>query len=238
MNRRGFLGALGLLTGSQRMSTINQPDTMSSIVRELDRRIRILETAQRVNAPAVTSSLTAAAVTTNLTTAAVSAVGTGRIISANGAVNIGAVTISAWENTGATGSTWADTAGNTGTGYPQVTITTGRKALIIVSGIIGNCGGTAATYQATGADYGVGWNSLDPSSFSAGGGQPAPHQLITETLGSAGAPGKNMSLAFARTDLTPGVNVFKLWSKWQSGGGAGAIQPSFLAPQLTIIPID
>lgn len=216
------------------MSTINQPDTMSSIVRELDRRIRILETAQRVDVSAVTSSLT---------TAAVATVGLSRAIGSSSLGGVGPVPFGSWYKglTTAGGDTWTDTLGNTGTGYPKVTATTGHKAMFMASGTVNVLSGNAANSKGCAASFGIGIDGGTPQAWFVAG-QPYPEvdgaleNPTTSTLSFGSIP---YSLSFIRTDLTPGSHAFQLWVQFFANVPTTApTGPTLIASNLIVIPID
>jgi len=221
MNRRQFLASFASLAAlpekRKHMSTINQPDTLSSIVRELERRIRILETAQRVNAPAVTSSLT---------TAAVSAAGVGRILSSHSTnvVALAPPVMDAYTTGGF--ETWIDDNGNTGSGYAKVTVTTGSRALIIVT-----CNpaqmANAATFVCDSMLFGAVVNA-----------EVTVPQAIGPLINTSLEVDVPMIWTRVRNDLTPGSNTFKVIAKFFTLNGAAAITPRMSATNITVIPID
>ena len=106
---------------------------------EIERRLRVLETAPRV--------------------------GLSRMRFARATAAVAPTTFGSWEN-GAAGATWIDDTGATGTGHPSITVTTNTRALVFFSAAFSNVGSDVGTRTAL-VDFGVGINGSNPEVTTA-----------------------------------------------------------------------
>lgn len=170
---------------------------------DIERRLRNLETAPRV--------------------------GLHRIRTAYATAAVDPVTFDAWES-GAAGSTWADDAGNTGTGYAQLTVETGTKALVIFGCRVISLANNA-TYRCVTCRVGFGVNAVLPD-----GAIPTGQRTATN---NTTVPGEsNVAYSLVRRGLTPGPNTFRAYAFWVTAVPGAANLPRMTDTVLTVIPID
>lgn len=175
--------------------------------RELDRRIRALEGSMRT--------------------------GLSRTRFVRATASASPTTFGSWES-GVVANTWIDSEGNVGTGYPELTVETGSKALLILSVTVSEVG-NAANRRTAVANFGIGINGANPLLSST----PAPvmyrQYSNTADLGPLEFP---ISFTVYRADFVPGVNVLKIWALFENTIPAALIQPRMGDATLSIIPID
>lgn len=106
---------------------------------DIERRLRVLETAPRV--------------------------GLSRMRFARATAAVSPTTFGAWE-LGAGGSTWVDDSGTTGTGHPLVTVVTNTRAMVFFSAAFSNVGNDL-TVRSSLVDFGVGIDGASPEATTA-----------------------------------------------------------------------
>jgi hypothetical protein len=180
------------------------PETDNTLFADFDRRLRALES--------------------------VASVGLHRIRLAWNVASAVVDTFDAWY-TGPAGATWEDDRGNTGTGYPQVTLRTGRKVLAIVQG-----------YAASLA-YDVAFRTYSWSlAISVDGATPPDSRADRwQSHGPTTEGNHYVTLVHPVVDLEPGEHTFYLSTKWYSANPAPATPPALSASNsaiLAILPLD
>lgn len=180
------------------------PDSQAAMIADIDRRLRALESAQRVGLNRVRMSWNTSSATVG--------------------------TFGAWY-TGPAGCAYIDDLGNTGTGYPRVTLVTGEKALVLVQGYAVNIANDP-TFRTYAWYIGFGVDSATPPSSLADRYQT--HGPTTE--------GNNyQTMVQPIVDLTPGEHTFYLTTKWEDANPAAVNLPTLSAVNnavLVVIPID
>ncbi len=181
-----------------------QPDSRDAVIADLSRRLQVLEATQRVGLSRVRlawQTATAATSTYDPT----------------------------WDS-GTVGNTWADDQGATGTGFPRVSLITGRKVLVFASG-------TALTiandvnYRTFAWRLGVGLDGNNPRNTR-------PFWSVYQTHGPTTEGNNAVQLVVAGVDLEPGEHEFKVRTKWTSTNPAAPNVPSLDDAFLAVIPID
>jgi hypothetical protein len=175
---------------------------MAATIADMQRRLQILEATTRVGLNrAVFSWSTADAV---------------------------AVSFSPSFDNGGPGTTWAASDSSTGTGYPRVTITHGKKVIIIVQASFQDVANDAA-FRSAACNLG----STLPGGMSA---LPSPVRRIT--FGPTTEGNKPGIMISARADYTPGTHTFTTSLLWDDTNPAALNQPKLISPFLAVIPID
>lgn len=187
-----------------------QPDSRDDIISDLMKRVQILEATSRIGLNRIRFAWTTQA----FDVARVS-------------------TLDAWESGPATAA-WQDDQGNTGTGYPTLTLVTGRRALFLAMSRWYNVANEAGFIARTFA-WGVGQDGAAPV--------VAPATYPTMALGGSHGPSTEgtpkLAMVSGRADLTPGTHTFKMWGYWATGVGGGALlQPSQYEGFMCVLPID
>ena len=186
------------------MPAANMPDDLASIVNDLERRIRILELTARVGLNRIRFAW--------LTSAADTAV------------------FNAWDN-GPAGAAWADdaTPANTGTGYPQVTLITGTKVLVMAQGNVTQLANDP-TFRSFQADLGISVDGATPNNN--------PDWYRYQTHGPTTEGTNPLTVISGINTLTPGQHTFRFQSFFVDNVPAAANKPRMNNCTLIIIPID
>jgi hypothetical protein len=139
----------------------------------------------------------------------------------------------AWDY-GPVTATWQDDQGATGTKYPQVTVTHGRKAIFMVQGyaqMIAN-DATYKTYNWLLGAYGAG------IPLDGGGFFTQPYVSRFQTHGPTTEGNNAVTVVTARADLTPGTYVYKVMGLFVKNVPAAANEPKLADPFIAVLPID
>lgn len=186
------------------MPEVLLPETLATILHDFDRRIRTLESAERVGLNRIRMAWNTAAAPVG--------------------------TFDAWY-TGPAGAAWEDDRGNTGTGYPRVTVRTGRKALVMAQGYADNIANDAA-FRTYAWALGIGVDGATPPN-----GQIDRYQ----THGPTTEGNNYVTLIHPLLDLVQGEHTFYLTTKWYDAN-PGAPNLPRLDPNntavLAVIPLD
>lgn len=180
-----------------------QPDTMAATLAEIDRRLNALEVASRVG---LNRARYAWATGTPATT----------------------TVYDAWDY-GPVGATWEDDQGNTGTGYPRVTVTHGRKCIFFVQGYAQNIANDATfkTYQWFLGAYGAGIPDF-----------LYPQMYRLQTHGPTTEGNNTVTMLTARADMTPGTDLYAVMAQFVKTNPAAANEPKLAESFICVIPID
>jgi hypothetical protein len=185
---------------------VSQPDTLARTIADLTRRVQILEATQRVGLSRVRFAWS-------------THTGTPRITAAD-----------VWEN-GPAGTTWEADDGTTGTGYPEVTLQFGRKALFFAR-VQGLDYSNDAAYKVGRLTFGVGIDGTDPTVW------PTTQRMYSsQSRGPVTEGNVPNALIAGRNDIAPGVHTIKWWARWVTQAG-GATMPYASDIFLAVIPID
>jgi hypothetical protein len=168
---------------------------------EIERRLRVLETAPRVGLSGLRSAWQTAAASP----------------SSFGAFEAGPVA-----------ATWTDDQGNTGTGYPTLTVTTGTRYLLLWSARPSGLA-TAAAYRSASVEISV---QIDGVSVPA-----LPNALRTVQQLAATEFNAPASAIVARTAV-PGAHTFGLVARWANSQPAGLTLPTLTEVHLAVLPIS
>lgn len=192
------------------MTTSLQPDTMAATLADVMRRLQVLEATQR------------------------SGLNRMRFAWSNGAT-FAPTTFGTYENGVASGNKYSNDAGAVGQpGYPQLTLTTGKRILILMNALyfgIANSGLTWRTFQAF---IGVGIDGGAPD--APGWTDPRMYRQIVNINASESC--RAVTMAVVRGDITPGDHQFGMWAQWNNDVPTGATQPQLLEGSLAVLPID
>jgi hypothetical protein len=182
------------------------PDNLATILAEFDNRLKVLENTPRVGLNRVRHArLTAGALATTFNT----------------------------YEFGPVGTTWADDQSNTGTGYPQLTLTTGQRALFMLTATPWNIGNDAGTtWKAQQAYVGVADTTGDPGSWTN------PRMYAFHEQDNAKIAPTTICLAVVRTDLTPGPHTFRVGAFWTVTAPSAPTSPQLLDISLIVLPLD
>lgn len=205
MLRRKFLtGLSGLFLGGS-MPEVLQPDAMAATIADLNRRLQILEATSRVGLSGVrTAWQTATAATTVL---------------------------DAYES-GPAGAAWQDDQGNTGTGYPVLTITNmPARAWLLWECRPANIGFTpAATYRSVQAQPVLAINGAAITSAPSnrrGYSNFGDGQSRAPVMGSA-----------IRTFTAGASYTFQMQVKWDDTVPANPTMPTLTDAQIIVLPLS
>lgn len=203
------LAALGITLGDE-MNL--QPDSLPTTMADFDRRLRALEGASRVGLNRVRFAWS-----THFVPPAPAAYGS-------------------WES-GSTSATWEDDQGNTGTGYPRVTLVTGTKVLMIAQSYPQSYAHDPAVYKADTCNLGIGLDGGAANAWSPAAPLPTSYNS-RDTATPVYAGSYTLTLNSGRADLAPGEHTFQLQHYW-SNYSAGALTDAGAAGIfLAVIPID
>lgn len=180
-----------------------QPDQIASTIAAFDQRLRTLEGASRVGLNRIRYAW---------------ATGTPQTTLVYDAFDYGPVT-----------ATWQDDRGNTGTGYPRVTVAHGKKALFLVQGYAQQIANdvTFKTYQWFLGAYGVGVPSIIN-----------PLMYRFQTHGPTTEGNNTVSLITARADMVPGSYLYAVMAQFTKTNVAAANEPKLADPFIAVLPID
>lgn len=129
---------------------------------------------------------------------------------------------------GVAGNTWTDDTGATGTGYPTITLVTGRRYMIFWSARpIGLA--TSATYRSASVDVSVRIDGVDNS--------PLPRALRQFANGNA-APVDVALSAIVTREITPGTHTFQMVARWANDQPAAPNLPTLTDTFLGILPLS
>lgn len=187
------------------MAEILRPNTLQTELQEIRSRLARMETAQRV--------------------------GLNRIRFARATAAVDPTTFGSWEQ-GAAGTTWIDDRGNTGSGYPQLTVDIHRKALVFFGAGIQNVA-HLSPYRSELVDFGVGINGHDPEYYGA--------PIMYRRWWNPNSVPIEVPVGFfiLRNDFTPNPSKqFAVWARWQNSVPAGPTLPRMIDSFVCIVPID
>lgn len=181
------------------------PDQLVATIADFNRRLQILEATQRVGLNRVRYAW-----------------------ATNDPAGVQITTFNAWE-LGPVAGTWEDDQGNTGTGWPRVTVQTGRKALFITQGYA-QVFANDPTYRSYVWYLGVTGSSM-PSTED-------PPMWRFQTHGPTTEGNNPLLIATGRNDLTPGETTYYVTTKFADNVPAAVNQPKLADPFIAVIPID
>jgi hypothetical protein len=177
---------------------------MAATIADMQRRLQILEATSRVGLNRIRFAWQTATATT--------------------------ATFNPTWDSGTVGNTWQDDQGTAGTGFPTLTVVTGRKVLVIASGnalVLA----TDATFRSAGWRLGVGSDGANPQNTRPFWSQAQTHGPTTE--------GNNaVQLLIGASDLVPGSHTFALRARWVDNNPAAVNWPALDDGFLAVIPID
>lgn len=212
MTRRNILIALSvllLLGGLLVVPGYLTPESDATTLADIDRRLKALETTQRV--------------------------GLSRMRSAWGDdVSYTLTATNTWLDGTAEGATWTDDQGNTGSGFPEVTVTTGRRVLIVATARA-NKVSALATNKSNLMRIGVSIDGDTPASASTSGA--AATYATLEVPGNDAVNG-HVTLITQRVDLEPGEHTIALQAFANNYRPGASDYAEVLEVQLTVIPLD
>ena len=201
----GWGRMLSPLTFHERELSMNlQPDSLGSTIADFDRRLRTLESAGRVGLSRVRAAWNTAAAPVAV--------------------------FDAWY-TGPAGAAWADDQGDSGTGYPALTLRTGRRALVLAQAFAENIANDP-TFKTFGWSLGIGIDGASPPS-----GQADRYQ----THGPTSEGNNYLTLVHIFTQLEPGEHTFYLSTNWQANNPAAVNIPQLSSNNsafLAVLPLD
>lgn len=187
------------------------PDTFARTLSDFDRRLRNLEGASRVGLYGVRNAwLTATAAVT---------------------------TFGSFES-GPAGTTWQDDKGNTGTGYPQLTITNmPSRAWVVWEARPADVGGTPlATYKCNSAQFCLAINGLTDFTTLPGGQYPKSNRQYSNV-----DSGLDRSLIFASAmrQFTSGQTyTFQMQANWFNSVPGNPTAPTLTDCQIIVVPLS
>lgn len=114
------------------------PDSQTAAFSDLERRVRALESAQRV--------------------------GLNRVRAAWSTFDDYPTVWGVWDSVCGAARRWQDDQGTTGTGHPVLTVTTGTRVLMLLNAYVAQYGATGGFRSAQG-NVGVGLDGVDPASI-------------------------------------------------------------------------
>lgn len=129
---------------------------------------------------------------------------------------------------GVAGNTWRDDTGATGTGYPTITLTTGRRYMIFWSArpiSIAN----AAAYRSMAVELSVQVDGVNVP--------PLPNARRQFTNLNASTVDVPLSAIVTR-EITPGQHTFRMVASWTNDQPAAAILPTLTDTFLGILPLS
>lgn len=178
-----------------------QPESLASVIADIDRRLRNIETTSRLGIAGLRAVWQTAGASP---------------------------TVFGSFETGTVGNTWADDAGATGTGYPTLTLTTGRRYMLLWSARpIGIA--TAATYKSASALVSVRIDGVDNPPL------PSPRRQFAN--GNAAPVDAPLSAIVVR-QITPGTHTFQVSANWSNDQPAAPNLPTLTDTFLAIIPLS
>lgn len=169
---------------------------------ELDRRLRTLEAAPRVGLAGLRSVWQTAGVSPAVFGATFEA--------------------------GVAGNTWTDDTGATGTGYPTITLTTGRRYMIFWSARPIGLAASAA-YRSASVEISVRIDGVDSPPL------PSPRRQFANS--NAAPVDVALSTIVAR-EITPGQHTFTVVARWANDQPAAPNLPTLTDTFLGILPLS
>lgn len=197
--------AAGTILRGASMPEQLMPESAANLLADIDRRLRILESAQRLGLNRL------------------------RMAHSYGAA-VSPTVFGAYE-TGPAGAQYLDDQGAIGSGYPQLTMTTGSRALFIAVATI-NLLANNASARSRSMFFGIGADGANPGDWT----NPRMYRQLVNS--NADEVRTQTTVVAARTDLTPGTHTFRIHAKWSDDVPAAGTLPYLFDAELLVIPID